>query len=104
MPDSLIWFRRLPVDTFVLDVMRMVLFSSLGPGPPPPPPPPDPPLAEDGIGPLPLAPDMGATFDAGIKLGLFVISLLQGRENSLDLYALGMETHLPCLLYLYIMV
>lgn len=80
LTHSLIWFRRLPVDTFVLDVMRMVLFSILGPDPPPPPPPPpppDPPLAEDGIGPLPLAPDMGATFDAGIKLGLFVISVLQ---------------------------
>lgn len=67
----------------------MVLFSSLGPGPPPPPPPPppDPPLAVDGIGPLPLAPDMGATFDAGIKLGLFVISLLQEREREKNLFS-----------------
>lgn len=86
----------------------MVLFSSLGPGPPPPPPPPpDPPLAEDGIGPLPLAADMGATFDAGIKLGLFVISLLQEGEREKNLFSfmcIKREFYLPCLLYLYIMV
>lgn len=64
----------------------MVLFSILGPDPPPPPPT-DPPLAEDGIGPLPLAPDMGATFDAGIKLGLFVISLLQEGQRGRNLFS-----------------
>lgn len=99
----LIWVRRLPVETFVLDVMRMVLFSNLVPGPLP-----DPPLPEDGTGP-PLAPDMGATFDAGIKLGLFVISLLQ--EDGKELYLVldkwntpARRTYSPCLLYLYIMV
>lgn len=62
-------FRRLPVDTFVFDVIRMVLFSSLGPDPVPA-------IAPDGIG-TPFGPeDRGAAFVAGIKLGLFVISLL----------------------------
>lgn len=82
--------------------MRIVLFSSFVPGPPP-----DPPLPEDGTGP-PLAADMGATFDAGIKLGLFVISLLQGSRMGI-LFSLNKGktpkcSYLPCLLYLYIMV
>lgn len=67
---SLMLFRRLPVDTFVLDVMRMVLFSILGPEP-------DPPAPMDGMGP-PLTPRRRrGAFVAGIKLGLLVISLLK---------------------------
>lgn len=60
-------FRRLPVDTFVLDEMRMVLFSNFPADPVPA-------AAEDETG-APLALDMGA-FVADIKLGLFVTSLL----------------------------